>query len=196
MTNTTLRTRTIGAFLLGFFLSIPLAAMGMSYDIGAPEQGSAAQVSEVGEGRIQRAALHQLRMLPYYGVFDHLEFRVDGKTIVLMGQVVNPVLKSDAGAAVKRIEGVQKVVNNIEVLPVSIFDDQIRLAEYRAIYRNNELSQYSLRAIPTIHIIVKNGHVTLVGAVGNQMDKNLAGLAASGVPGVFSVTNNLRVDKS
>lgn len=196
MTINTLRIKTICIFLLGLFALIPLSIMGKSYETGSAGQMAASQVPVGEEGRVQRAALHQLRMLPYYGVFDHLEFKVEGDTVVLMGEVVNPVLKSDAAAAVKRIEGVQKVVNNIEVLPVSNFDDRIRLAEYRAIYRNADLSQYSLRAVPTIHIIVKNGNVTLLGAVANQMDKNIAGLIANGVPGVFSVTNDLRVDKA
>lgn len=148
-----------------------------------------------GEDRIQREVLHQLRMLPYYTVFDNLSYKVQGNQVELMGQVVQPRLKSDAEAAVKHIEGVQHVVNNIEVLPVSGFDDRTRLAEYRAIYWHQGLDRYALQAVPSIHIIVKNGNVTLVGAVANKMDKTLAGIQANGVPGVFSVTNNLQVDK-
>ena len=106
-----------------------------------------------------------------------------------------PTLKSDAENAVKRIEGVEKVVNNIEVLPLSANDDRIRRATYRAIYGNSVLSQYQLRAVPPIHIIVKNGHVTLEGAVARQMDKQIAGMQANGVHGTFSVTNNLVVDE-
>src|SRR5581483_6730870 len=108
-------------------------------------------------------------------------------------QTVTPTLKSDAEKAVKRIEGVEKVVNNIEVLPVSPADDRIRKAVYQAIYSRPGLDKYELRAVPSIHIIVKNGHVTLAGAVANQMDKILAGMAANGVSGVFSVTNDLQV---
>jgi hyperosmotically inducible periplasmic protein len=136
---------------------------------------------------------HELVMLPYYGVFDNLAFKVEGSTVTLLGQVTRPTLKSDAGNVVKNIEGVEKVNNNIEVLPLSPNDDRIRMAEYRAIYGRPGLDQYALRAVPTIHIIVKNGHVTLVGAVMNQGDKDRAGIIANSVPGVFSVTNDLVV---
>jgi hyperosmotically inducible protein len=135
-------------------------------------------------------------MLPYYGVFDNLAYKVDPDgTVTLLGQVALPTLKSDAENAVKRIEGVEKVVNNLEVLPTSGNDDRIRRATYRAIYGNSVLSQYQLRAVPPIHIIVKNGHVTLEGAVARQMDKQIAGMQANGVHGAFSVTNNLVVDE-
>lgn len=134
-------------------------------------------------------------MLPFYSVFDNLQFKVEGYKVELFGQVVRPTLKSDAEAVVKRIEGVESVVNNIEVLPPSPADDRIRLAEYRAIYGNSVLNRYALQAIPPIHIIVKNGNVTLEGVVANEMDKNVANLQANSVPGVFSVTNNLRVEK-
>lgn len=147
------------------------------------------------ENRIAREVRHQLVMLPYYGIFDDLAFRVDGSTVTLMGQVTRPTLKSDAENVVKRIEGVTRVINNIEVLPLSPMDDQIRMAEYRAIYGDPTLStRYGYRALPSIHIIVKNGHVTLEGVVANEGDKNLIGVRANGVPNVFSVTNNLRVE--
>ena len=113
-------------------------------------------------------------MLPYYGVFDNLAYRVDGSMVTLIGQVTRPTLKSDAENVVKKVEGVEKVVNNIEVLPLSPNDDRIRLAVYRAIYSQASLEQYSMRAVPPIHIIVKNGNVTLEGAVSNQGDKDLA----------------------
>ena len=146
--------------------------------------------------RLYKEVRHELVMLPYYGVFDNLSYKVDADgTVTLLGQVARPVLKSDAENAVKRIEGVTKVVNNIEVLPTSINDDRIRRAVYRAIYSNSVLSQYQLRAVPPIHIIVKNGNVTLEGAVARQMDKQVAGIQANGVSGVFSVTNNLMVDE-
>jgi hyperosmotically inducible protein len=135
-------------------------------------------------------------MLPFYGVYDNLSYSVapDG-TVTLMGQVSRPTLKSDAENVVKRIEGVEKVVNNIEVLPTSPADDRIRLAVYRAIYGNEVLSQYQVRAVPPIHIIVKNGQVTLEGVVARAMDKQIAGVQANSVSGVFSVTNNLRVEE-
>ncbi len=143
--------------------------------------------------RISREVMHELLMLPYYSVWDNLEYSVSGNTVNLLGQVVNPTTKSDAEAAVKRIEGVQNVVNNIEVLPPSTSDDLIRRAEYRAIYGYDGLSKYSWGTVPSIHIIVKNGHVTLTGMVDNQNDKNVAEIQAKSVPGVFSVTNDLQV---
>ena len=148
-----------------------------------------------GQERIQREVRHELVMLPYYGVFDNLAYRVDGATVTLLGEVTRPTLKSDAENVVKRIEGVEKVVNKIEVLPPSPTDDRIRLAVYRAVYGQTGLDRYALQAVPPIHIIVKNGNVTLEGAVANGGDKNLAGIRANGVPGIFKVTNNLRVEK-
>jgi hyperosmotically inducible periplasmic protein len=111
-----------------------------------------------------------------------------------MGQVTRPTLKSDAERVVKDIEGVEQVTNNIEVLPLSPNDDRIRLAAYRAIYGQTALNRYALNAIPPIHIIVNNGKLTLEGVVANEGDKNIAGIQANSVPGVFSVTNNLRVE--
>jgi hyperosmotically inducible protein len=148
------------------------------------------------ESRITKEVRHELVTLPYYGVFDNLAYKVDGAKITLYGQVTRPTTKSDAARVVKQIEGVQSVANNIEVLPLSPNDDRIRRDVYRAIYGQPGLDMYALRAVPTIHIIVKNGNVTLVGAVGNEGDKNRAGIAANGVPGVFSVKNELVVDKS
>jgi hyperosmotically inducible protein len=139
---------------------------------------------------------HQLVLLPYYSVFDNLVFQVQGSKVILMGQVVRPTLKSDAEAAVKTIEGVTGVENNIEVLPTSPNDDRIRRAVYRAIYGEPALSRYALSAVPSIHIIVKNGNVALEGVADNETDKNLAGLRANGVPNVFSVKNNLVVSSS
>jgi osmotically-inducible protein OsmY len=143
--------------------------------------------------RIAREVMHELLMQTSYTVFDNLAFRVEGNTVNLYGQVVSLGLKSDAEAAVKHIEGVEKVVNNIEGLPPSSDDDRIRRAEYRAIYGSDGLSRYSWGATPSIHIIVKHGHVTLVGVVDNTGDKTLADIQAKGVPLVFSVDNQLRV---
>jgi hyperosmotically inducible periplasmic protein len=146
------------------------------------------------ESRIAREVRHELVMLPYYGIFDDLAFRVDGSTVTLLGAVTRPVLKSDAENVVKRVEGVTNVVNNIEVLPLSPMDDQIRRAEYRAIYGDPNIgTRYGFQALPSIHIIVKNGHVTLEGVVDNQFDKTLINTRANSVPNVFSVTNNLQV---
>jgi hyperosmotically inducible periplasmic protein len=147
------------------------------------------------ESRLAHQVRHELVMLPYYGIFDDLAFRVEGGTVTLLGAVTRPVLKSDAENVVKRIEGVSKVINNIEVLPPSPMDDQIRRAEYRAIYGDPSIgTRYGYRALPSIHIIVKNGHVTLEGVVANQFDKTLINTKANGVPNVFSVTSNLQVE--
>jgi hyperosmotically inducible protein len=148
-----------------------------------------------GQERLVKEVRHELVMLPYYNVFDNLSYRVDGSTVTLMGQVTRPTLKSDAERVVKGIEGVEKVVNNIEVLPVSPNDDRIRMAVYRAIYGQAALQRYSLQAVPPIHIIVNNGNVTLEGVVATEADKNIANVQANSVAGVFSVKNNLRVEK-
>src|SRR4051795_433176 len=137
------------------------------------------------QDRVTREVRHELVMLPYYGVFDNLAYRVDGSTVTLLGQVTRPTLKSDAENVVKDIEGVERVNNQIEVLPLSPMDDRIRMAEYRAIFSSPGLDRYSLQAVPPIHIIVDNGKVTLTGVVANEADKNLAGIKANGVSGVF-----------
>jgi hyperosmotically inducible protein len=129
----------------------------------------------VNEARVVQEVRHQLVMLPYYGVFDDLGFTVNGGTVTLVGQVTQPVLKDDAGRALKKVEGVTNVVNNIEVLPLSPNDDNIRRGAYRAIYGDPSLStRYGFRALPSIHIIVKNGNVRLEGVVANEMDRNVA----------------------
>jgi hyperosmotically inducible protein len=142
--------------------------------------------------------IHQVRQelvtLPFYGVFDNLMFELRGRTVVLKGQVARPTLKPDAERVVREVEGVENVVNEIEVLPLSPNDDRIRIATYRAVYSDNVLYRYALQAVPPIHIIVKNGNVTLVGVVANATDKNVAGLRANAVNGVFSVSNELRID--
>ena len=137
---------------------------------------------------------HELRLLPYYSVFDDLRYKVNGYNVELEGAVTRPTLKSDAENVVKRIEGVESVTNNIKVLPPSTDDDRIRLAEYRVIYGHPALNRYGLQAVPPIHIIVDRGHVTLTGVVANEMDRNVANIQANTVPGVFSVTNDLRVE--
>jgi len=151
--------------------------------------------SDAGQKRLQREVRHELIMLPYYNVFDNLAFRVDGGTVTLLGQVTRPTLKSDAERVVKGIEGVEGVRNEIEVLPLSPNDDRIRMAAYRTIYGDTALNRYAHQAVPPIHLIVKNGQLTLEGVVANEGDKNIAGLRANSVPGVFSVTNHLRVEK-
>ena len=145
--------------------------------------------------RMQDKVRHELVMLPYFNVFDNLAYRVDGNEVTLMGEVTQPWLKSDAERAVKRVEGVARVNNQIEVLPVSPFDDQIRRRLFVAIYGYGPLQRYSLGNYKPIRIIVKNGHVDLEGVVDRAADKTLAGIRANGVPDIFSVTNNLQVAK-
>ena len=155
----------------------------------------AGAISQKSLDRIYKEVRHELVMLPFYGVFDNLSYKVDPDgTVTLLGQVSRPTLKSDAENAVKHIEGVERVVNNLEVLPTSIEDDRIRRAAYRAIFGNEVLSQYQLRAVPPIHIIVKNGNITLEGVVSRAMDKQIAEMQAKSVSGAFSITNNLVVE--
>lgn len=146
--------------------------------------------------RIAREVRHELLMLPYYGVFDSIGFKVEGYNVTLVGQVTRPTLKSDAENSVKHIEGVEKVDNQIEVLPPSPMDDRLRLALFHAIYGYPPLEKYALGVQKPIRIIVKNGHATLEGVVDNETDKNTAEIRAKGVSGIFSVTNNLKVVSS
>jgi hyperosmotically inducible protein len=143
---------------------------------------------------IKREVRHELALLPWYSVFDNLQFSVSGYRVTLMGQVVHATLKDDAESAVKHIEGVESVDNQIEILPPSPNDDQIRRAEFRAIYGQPSLQRYAEGNIQQIHIIVKGGNVTLYGAVATQADKDVSNVTANAVPGVFSVTNNLQIE--
>src|ERR1700722_8790277 len=144
---------------------------------------------------IENHVRHELVMLPYLNIFDDISFRVDGGTVTLFGAVTKPVLKSDAENAVKHVEGIARVENQIEVLPLSGMDDGIRLRTARAIYGYPALQRYGAGTHPSIHIIVKNGNVTLLGSVSTDMDKQLAFMRANGVPGVFAVNNQLQIIK-
>ncbi len=162
-----------------------LAMLGFAQDRDQP--------SARAQERITKEVRHELLMLPYFGVFDNIAYKVDGGTVALFGQVTRPSLKSDAENAVKHIEGVERVDNQIEVLPPSPMDDGLRLRLYREIYGYPALEKYALGVQKPIRIIVKNGRVTLEGVVDNDSDKNVAGLRANSVPGIFAVTNNLQV---
>src|SRR5712672_3423750 len=164
-----------------------VATLGLAQDRTQPSAKS--------QERITREVRHELLMLPWFGVFDNIAFKVEGGTVTLLGQVVRPSLKSDAENAVKHIEGVEKVDNQIEVLPPSPMDDQLRLRLYRAIYGYPSLERYAMPVNKPIRIIVKAGHVSLEGVVDSEADKNTAGIRANGVPGIFSVENNLQVVK-
>src|SRR5580765_7004804 len=162
----------------------------------AAQDTQRSQPSAKSEDRIIREVRHELLMLPYFGVYDYIAFKVDGATVTLIGQVVRPTLKSDAENSIKRIEGVEKVDNQIEVLPPSPADDRLRTRLFRAIYQFPALQTYESGVQKPIRIIVKNGRATLEGVVDNEGDKNLVGLRANGVSGLFSVTNNLQVAAS
>jgi len=185
--HTMLHTK-IGTLLLAGALCSSFAIAQNKHDDAFARDGS-------NDARLVKEVRHQLLMLPYYSVFDDLGFRVNGDTVTLMGDVTRPVLKSDAENVVKRIEGVRQVVNQINVLPLSTMDDQIRMAMARAIYGDPQIgTRYGYQALPSIHIIVNNGHVRLEGVVANEMDKNLINMRARSVPNVFSVDNQLQVE--
>ena len=163
--------------------------------VSGASAASAVTPSSPSQGRIAKQVRHELLTLPYYGVFDNLAYKVDGNSVTLYGQVVHPTTRTDAQARVARIPGVSRVVNNISVLPLSSFDNSIRVRTYHAIARTGGLNRYLMGANPSIHIVVDRGRVTLEGVVSTNVDRQLAYMAANQVPGVFSVTNNLRLDR-
>lgn len=159
-----------------------------------PAIGQRSRSIAVNNPLLSRRVRHELVTLPYYGVFDNLGYSINGSTVVLYGEVVRPTTRSSAENRVKRLAGVSRVVNNIKVLPLSGFDDNIRVATYRSLARTGGLYRYLQGANPSIHIVVDRGHVTLEGVVSNNGDRTLANMAARQVPGTFSVTNNLRIE--
>jgi osmotically-inducible protein OsmY len=163
--------------------------------LGTAQDAQRDQPSAKSQERIIKEVRHELLMLPYFGVFDYIAFKVDGSTVTLLGEVVRPGLKSDAENSIKHIEGVEKVDNQIDVLPPSSMDDGLRIQLFRAIYQYPALQKYELGVQKPIRIIVKSGRVTLEGIVDSEGDKNIAGVRANGVPGIFAVTNNLQVSK-
>ena len=185
--SSALRIRLI--YVLAIAVLIPVLASAQDNKQSVQQRQAAAQA------RLEKEVRHMLVTLPFYSVFDNLKYRVDGDRVTLSGQVVSPTMKSDAERSVKSIEGVSSVDNKIEVLPVSPNDDRLRRAEFRAIYSAPNLNKYAIQAVPPIHIIVKGGHVTLVGVVANEADKNVAEIQAKSVSGVFSVDNKLTVEK-
>jgi hyperosmotically inducible protein len=176
-------------YVLAIAVLIPVLASAQDNKQSVQQRQAAAQA------KLEKEVRHMLVTLPFYSVFDNLEYRVDGDRVTLSGQVVSPTMKSDAERSVKSIEGVSSVDNKIEVLPVSPNDDRLRRAEFRAIYSAPNLNKYAIQAVPPIHIVVKGGHVTLVGVVANEADKNVAEIQAKSVSGVFSVDNKLTVEK-
>jgi hyperosmotically inducible protein len=185
--------KTMGTIKVKLMAFVAALAIALSTAIAAP----AAPAGQSRDGLyLMNKVRKELVTLPYYGVFDNLAYKIDGSTVTLYGQVVRPSTRSSAERRIKRIEGVERVINNIQVLPVSSFDDSIRARAYRAVFRSGSLYRYAMGANPSIHIIVNRGHITLEGVVSNKMDSQLAYMAARGVPGAFSVTNNLRIERN
>ena len=183
------------SILVSIFLSLTLAAWAGQNPNVAAQDDRASRDGHAMAG-LKEEVRHELVMMPYYSVFDWFQAEIQsGRTVVLTGSVTRPTLKNDAEARVKKIEGVTQVVNKIEVLPLSNFDDDLRVAVYRSIYRfDSPLAKYALQAVGPIHIIVKNGHVTLKGVVATQQDSQLAYMAARSVPGAFEVKNELVIE--
>jgi len=148
---------------------------------------------EKSAGFLEKEVRHQLSVLPFYSVFDHVVCSVDGDKVTLSGQVLRPTLKADAETAVRNLEGVGTVTNQIEVLPVSPRDDELRRGIYRAIFEDAVLARYAVQPVPPIHIIVKNGAVTLEGWVESDADKKLAASKVSGVANLAGMKNDLLV---
>lgn len=175
------------ALAAGVVASLTAASAAYAYDNHTPASK---------EARMVRQIRHELVMQPFYGVFDDLSFRIDGGTVTLFGSVVRPTMKTSSENVVKDVEGVERVVNEIEVLPTSPQDDRIRMAVFRAIYGHSQMTRYAIQAIPPVHIIVKNGNIKLVGVVANESDRTIANMQARQVPGTFNVDNQIRVEGS
>lgn len=192
-----LGTRSIRVVISCLVISLVPAAGSSAFASDGGARQTAPPPSERGGQALQqwltREVGHELDLLPWLTIFDNLQYQVNGSEVTLLGQVVNPVTKDDAEKAVKGIEGVTKINNRIQVLPLSPLDAQIRRAEFHAIYSEPQLQRYGMGTMPSIHIIVENGHVTLLGSVDSESDKNVADIRAKSVPNVFSVTNDLQV---
>lgn len=182
-------SRFLLAALLGLGMAAPAAAQTVN-------QGTQSAGDQKLQKRITKEVYHELVMMPQLSLFDNISYKVDGNNVTLLGQVRNAVLKDEAEKSVKHIEGVEQVNNQIEILPPSPNDDRIREQVARAIFNDTRLFPYATQSVPSIHIIVKGGHVNLEGLVHDQGDKNAAGIRANGVPGVFGVQNDLQVENS
>ena len=184
---------------IGLLFALSLGAMAQVSSNGpvVKDYGKQVAAEDPIEAKLAKEVRHEILMLPWYSLFDDLEFSIQGRTVTLSGFVTSEhaVTKSDAENVVKRIEGVDKVINNIKILPPSPLDTKVRQRVYEALSHTGGLSRYFWEAAPSLHIIVQNQRVTLAGFVDSEGDKNLATIAANTVPGVFQVTNNLRVVK-
>jgi hyperosmotically inducible periplasmic protein len=184
---------------LNTFLSAVLAlgttGLAFAASVDQPSQQITNSANARLEQRLSSEVRHELNMIPQFTVFDNLAYRVDGGTVTLFGQVRDAIVKDSAEARVKHLEGVERVDNQIEILPASFNDDRIRRRVASAVFNDSRLFNYGIQTVPPIHIIVKNGHVNLVGMVRTQADKDDAFIRANGVSGVFSVENNLQVEQ-
>ncbi|MEO8371776.1 MAG: BON domain-containing protein [Candidatus Solibacter sp.] len=172
----------LGNFLMTAALVVGVAA---AADKGVPRTGA----------DLEKSVRHEILMYPNYTLWDDISFRVNSGNVELFGAVNQPYKKSDLQSIVQHIPGVQSVTNGIKVLPLSPFDDELRVRVARAIYRDPVLSRYAMGSVPSIHVIVENGKVTLTGAVNNAMEKQVAGIRASGAGlSLGPVVNNISVD--
>ncbi|HEX8494352.1 MAG TPA: BON domain-containing protein [Pyrinomonadaceae bacterium] len=170
---------------------VAVLAIATSAALGAPKVSDRQSLSQE---QVAKKVRRELVTLPYYGVWDNLAYKIEGSTVTLYGQVVRPTTRSDAERRIAKIKGIERVVNNIEVLPLSSMDDSLRVRTFRALARTGGLYRYMMGANPSIHIIVNRGQVSLEGVVSHKGDRQLAYMAARGVTGSFSVTNNLRIE--
>jgi hyperosmotically inducible protein len=170
-------------------------SLGLALGLAMLPAASAAAAGNPAEAVTAEKVRKQIVKLPFYSIFDNITFQLNDGVVTLDGEVYRPSLRKSAERVAMSVEGVQSVVNNIEVLPTSFHDDRIRLAVARSIFTNSVLDRYAMQANPPIHVIVRNGDVTLEGVVNREMERNVAGILANGVSGVFSVTNNLRLDR-
>jgi osmotically-inducible protein OsmY len=191
--STLTRSQSRAVLAIAATLAMVLAPAGAALAATPGNQGPSPRDQAHYDAWLKNEVRHRLVMLPWLTLFDNLQYQVNGTEVTLSGEVVRASLKPDAERTVKGIEGVTKVVNDIKVLPPSSMDDQIRRAEYRAIYGFAGLWKYAMGALPPVHIVVDSGRVTLYGIVDSEADKNLIALRAKTVPNVFSVTNNLQV---
>ncbi|MCA1619218.1 MAG: BON domain-containing protein [Acidobacteria bacterium] len=171
---------------------LAVAVLASSFAVAAPAEQAGGRAAF---GQLAEKVRKELVTLPWYGVFDNLAYEIDGSTVTLSGQVVRPSTREGAERRVSKLAGVERVVNNIEVLPLSSFDDRVRVSAYRTLFgRNSPLFRYGRGTDPSIHIVVARGHLTLEGVVANEGDRRLANALVNSIPGVFSVTNNLRAE--
>ncbi len=189
----------IKGWMLAVLLVFAMGTVGSSAAFGAAAPpGTIYRTNSAQPGaqvrKLSKEVRKRLVTIPWYNVFDNLDYRIRGKTVILGGQVVFPLSRKSVGRYVKGLPGVEHVVNHVKNLPVSPFNRQVRMEEFQALFMHQSpLFHYVLGVNPRIHIVVNNGRVTLYGVVENQADRQFAGMRARSVPDVFSVKNKLRV---